>query len=336
MTRKSEEIVRQKTFRTHLIDYEPSAEQLTRFQDFLRARGWRPNWSKRLATFMLFDTGEVYENRFDRLLAISASTITQERLLILYGPDEGKNRWEQYREKQRFSNTFEYKAQKYGWEEDKFNSYNKSRSITLKNLVIKHGETLGLQKWEDYCERQRYTNTLAYFVEREGGNEMGLRAWTTYNHEKGSSRRPPDIAKRYKISIEEAEAICSERFITTGFVSKAEMRFVQNFELRVGPVAFTYKTKQWCMWSAVLEAPVFYDLTCPTRRKIVEFHGDYWHANPQKYPFDWVGPNGVTASNIWLRDEIKRDLASQRGFLYRAVWESDELDFDELKEWWND
>jgi hypothetical protein len=63
-------------------------------------------------------------------------------------------------------------------------------------------------------------------------------------------------------------------------------------------------------------------------RKIIEFNGDYWHANPELYLFeDFVGniiDNKPTyAYEIWAKDEKKKRVAEEHGYEVMVVWESD-------------
>jgi hypothetical protein len=53
--------------------------------------------------------------------------VTLENLQSKYGEIDGLVRWEEYKQKQAYSNSFEYKRDKYGWTESQFNEYNKKR-----------------------------------------------------------------------------------------------------------------------------------------------------------------------------------------------------------------
>lgn len=57
---------------------------------------------------------------------------------------------------------------------------------------------------------------------------------------------------------------------------------------------------------------------------IIEFNGDYWHANPTKYSENWINHhNKMTAKEIWEQDRVKRDVALKSNFIVKYVWESD-------------
>ena len=55
-----------------------------------------------------------------------------------------------------------------------------------------------------------------------------------------------------------------------------------------------------------------YDFVSPKKRKIIEFNGDYWHANPAIYNSGWV--NSVirkSATQIWDSDAVKLMVAKK-------------------------
>ena len=67
-----------------------------------------------------------------------------------------------------------------------------------------------------------------------------------------------------------------------------------------------------------------YDIFLPTDKIIIEFNGDYWHMNPNKYsPSDYNKTAHRTAEEIWKRDEEKRDDAISSGYRIFYIWESD-------------
>ena len=58
--------------------------------------------------------------------------------------------------------------------------------------------------------------------------------------------------------------------------------------------------------------------------KIIEFNGDYWHANPKIYDKTFINKtNGYTAKELWARDKSKIKYAQKRGYEVYTVWESD-------------
>jgi len=61
------------------------------------------------------------------------------------------------------------------------------------------------------------------------------------------------------------------------------------------------------------------------KRKIIEFNGDKWHANPILFNENDM-PNPyikITSKEIWEHDKIKNNIAKDKGYKILIVWESD-------------
>ena len=73
--------------------------------------------------------------------------------------------------------------------------------------------------------------------------------------------------------------------------------------------------------------PFLYDALLEDVGIIVEFQGDYWHANPQRYPAHFMigrEKGGYrSAQAIWARDATKAAAATRSGYRVVFVWESD-------------
>ena len=76
----------------------------------------------------------------------------------------------------------------------------------------------------------------------------------------------------------------------------------------------------------------FEDGTCRTCRpdyklntKIIEFNGDFWHANPLYYKSgDFVHTNGkCLVDDIWNADKVRKDALERLGYSVMVVWEHD-------------
>lgn len=73
--------------------------------------------------------------------------------------------------------------------------------------------------------------------------------------------------------------------------------------------------------------PYFYDIFIPHLNLLIEYQGDYWHANPRKYPsgtmlaMQNIGP--VLVDNIWARDAAKKKAAEDLGYQVLYIWEMD-------------
>lgn len=69
-----------------------------------------------------------------------------------------------------------------------------------------------------------------------------------------------------------------------------------------------------------------YDFTDTINKKIIEFNGDMFHANPIKYNSD-DNPNpfkkNINAKEIWNKDKLKLNIAKKHGFEVLVIWDSE-------------
>jgi hypothetical protein len=252
------------------------------------------------------------------------TAITLENLVKKYGDVEGSIRWKTYKDKQALSNSLEYKKEKHGWSEKQFKEYNDSRSQTLKKMIERHGEAEGIIKWEKYCDRQSYTNTKSYFIQKYG-EDLGTKKYIEINKKK-SVGNPVILAEKLNISIHEAVDIIIYRQKNI-FKSNLEKEFIQLIEERIGPLEHTSFKNPYGKWSKDLDTYVIYDVK--HGNNIIEFNGDYWHANPKVYNETAI-IRGKKAIDIWQRDMLKLKTAQDLGFNTLTVWELD-FNFNKIK-----
>lgn len=71
-----------------------------------------------------------------------------------------------------------------------------------------------------------------------------------------------------------------------------------------------------------------YDFADRKRKKIIEYNGDLYHANPLIYseydrPHPYLREKGPSALDIWKKDEEKIKLANDLGFEVLTIWDSE-------------
>ncbi|NDF16565.1 MAG: hypothetical protein EB079_01155 [Verrucomicrobia bacterium] len=223
--------------------------------------------------------------------------ITETNLIKKWGEESGKERWKNYLQKQSFSNTFEYKKEKYGWDEEKFKEYNKSRSVTLENLINRHGEDIGLNIWKRYCDKQKYSTSVEYFIGKYGTSK----------------------------GIEIYENFCKKRLHGAGYsiVSKELFDCVLN---RIPNFKAYYADNEWYYYDKENKKYYLIDFYIKELNVGIEFQGDIWHANPKKYkPNDKPYPfqKDLMAKEIWEKDRIKNDFLKTKLNKLIIIWESD-------------
>lgn len=107
---------------------------------------------------------------------------------------------------------------------------------------------------------------------------------------------------------------------STGRRSKIADKFCQEVQALIPETPLTFGTKEFNISNK------YYDLANCKTKKIVEFNGDFWHANPKKYSaLDIIGirHKNVVASVIWEEDAKKIALAENEGYQVKVIWESE-------------
>lgn len=94
-------------------------------------------------------------------------------MIRVYGQEEGKKRFDQYRAKQAYTNSLQYKKEKYGWSQQDFKKYNKSRAVTLDLCIKRHGIQKGTKIFQEYCQKQSYAGTKLQYFQQKYGIEKG-------------------------------------------------------------------------------------------------------------------------------------------------------------------
>ena len=67
-----------------------------------------------------------------------------------------------------------------------------------------------------------------------------------------------------------------------------------------------------------------YDLLLLDSNILIEYNGDYWHCNPEKYDKDYFNQKkNMYAHELWKKDADKKKLAEDNGYKVITIWEQD-------------
>lgn len=256
---------------------------------------------------------------------------TKSNFIKKYGKEEGIKRWNVYRNKQSKSNTFEYKKEKYGWTREEFDEYNESRSSTKENFINRHGKELGAQLWEEYVNKQSYTNSLEYFIEKYGEG-LGNKKYKKYCKLRGHSFE--SFLERYDGDYDLANKKYLEYVkIRPGYKSSSDLAnkmFDEIYEnLSDGDLVYYDGLNMEYLFNSTEQShPYFVDFYIKNKHKVIEFYGDYWHANPEIYELDEIisYPNNIKKTRKDIEEvDNKRinELTTIHGLDILIVWESE-------------
>lgn len=253
--------------------------------------------------------------------------VTKENMVSRYGETEGLIKWEEYLTKQSYTNSKEYHMEKFGKSEEEWEQYNKNRAMTKENMISRYGETEGLIKWETYTNRQQYTNSKEYYMEKFGEN------WEEEFNKTNSAKAitlenmilkygENEGKERYFKSLDGRKNGYS--IMASKFFEKLEEYIKIDFPELYENTYYLPKNKEYCIHQ---DKAYFYDFVITKDINIcIEFYGDVFHANPNLYnpddkPIHFYNKD-ITSQEIWNNDNLKNSKILERNFLLFIVWES--------------
>lgn len=263
---------------------------------------------------------EIPQDAIDKKNKLSVPTL--ENCIRKHGEEKGREVFEEYKRKQAYSNSFEYKQKNHGWTKEQFDEFNKSRAVTLENLINKHGKEEGERIWKEYCVRQAYTSTTEYLVE-------------TYGEEKAKYINL--LKARELIGFIEAYGEERGRMIYEEYIANTNDRntysnvskiFFDELSVELKKnninVKLYYADDEYFIYSKSNKL-YFLDFYIPEIGYVIEINGDYWHCNPQKYNEDYEHKlRKMTAKEIWEYDNNKNNvIINEFGYTLDVIWESD-------------
>lgn len=252
--------------------------------------------------------------------------LTEDRFILFWGRTEGIKQWESYCQKQSITNSLKYKNEKYSMTKEEFSAYNKSRAVTLKNQIEKYGIEEGTNRYNSYCTLQKYVgSSKEYFIDKYG--EDGIAIWKDINFRK--SHTLESYLLKYK-SLDVAQEKLTEYFSKnhSAYVSKSGNAFCEALYNSISYMdldcRFASKDKkEFGIMDVHTKKYYMYDFVLVDICLIIEYNGDYYHANPEAYSKNDIMYNGLYASDIWRSDHNKIKCAESRNFSVITVWESD-------------
>lgn len=266
---------------------------------------------------------EVTDDDYNKQRKLHGVTLTS--LINKYGKVEGTIKWENYLSLQKITNTFEYKQKTHNWTLEEFNEFNKARGITLDNLQLKYGTDLGLIKYTEYCDKQRYTKSLQYYLDKFGNSDGPIK-WKAVNKSKArtlsnyiNSHGEKIGTEKYNQYINSIRLGCSK--ISQEIFSKLDLK-LKDFNLST---FYSTKNYEYSFILSKLKKSAHVDFFIKELNIAIEFNGIYWHASPLYYSDDSIiYLRKMKASDIWEHDKQRCDeLRNSHGLDVIIIWENE-------------
>ncbi len=89
-------------------------------------------------------------------------------------------------------------------------------------------------------------------------------------------------------------------------------------------IYFAKLNKEFGKYNSINNKYYFYDFVDTKNKKIIEFNGDYWHMNPNKFKSADIHPTSkLLAEEIWYKDQQKINFITSIGFKVLIIWEAE-------------
>lgn len=159
---------------------------------------------------------------------------------------------------------------------------------------------------KDLVSNRQRTFTLKKLVQKHGAKE-GHKLWADRQQKWQNTLKSKTIEEISRIN---------KKKVSSGGISAAERKLFIALE----PHFENLKTQ--ITLRADDRKSFIFDLG--VGQKLIEYNGDYWHANPAKYvSTDVIRVSNRLAEDIWKRDALKVQVAEEQGYNVLTIWESD-------------
>jgi hypothetical protein len=256
--------------------------------------------------------------------------ITESRCIERHGEEKGKVVFDNFCKRNEGNWTLERQIELLG-EIDGTKRFNEIKdnvkfTSSLSGYIKRHGENLGKQLWFRRMRNMWFNSSRFGYIQKYGE----LNGLKIMKERKNNTSLISFIKRHGKIEgeLKYKKWISSCCHIFFGY-SEMASNFFRSIIEKIHPTQeILYKplTQEFHKFDQLTKKSYFYDFTIPSIKYCIEFNGDVWHANPEKYkPTDTPNPFdlNITSEEIWKRDKIKQDFLRSQSYTLKIIWESD-------------
>jgi hypothetical protein len=185
-------------------------------------------------------------------------------------------------------------------------SLNPSKQNTRIEYYLKQG--MGLCLAISALKRRQATGAIDSYIRRYGV-ELGKNKW---------KERQIRWQETLRAKPEDEIARINAARLNNGYsISKAEKEIFANLSLKIPNlkrnITISYNNgKNWYVYDIGID------------NKLIEYNGDYWHANPKIHTEEFYNKiSKMSATDIWNKEKHKDSIAENRGYKILKVWEAD-------------
>ena len=260
------------------------------------------------------------EEEWNELCKSKHSNLGLDGYIEKYGEEDGTQRWNDY-----------ISSWKIGIEKRK-QSGNWKNGQSLEEFQNKHGIEEGYKKWKRRIDRISYSQSLQGFIEKHG-YELGNIKWTEYckSNDKTSlksfiSRHGDVVGLEKYTSMMEKMGKCLRNSKNYSKISQDLFEFLSNILENKENIKYAMNNgEQYFYVNESFCKSMFVDFKYGNI--VIEFFGDYWHANPAKYTENSIlnhpNKNKRVAKDIWEIDRKRIEWLTNKGYNVLIIWEKE-------------
>lgn len=135
---------------------------------------------------------------------------------------------------------------------------------------------------------------------------------------------------KWKLSLdsktEEEKIEIKRKKLSGSFFSRVSQRFFWDIYNNVTEQKCYFKelNHEYHLYDSAMKTWYAYDFVSTSSSKCIEFHGDFWHSNPNYYNENTIHRvKKKKATEIWDFDKRKATLIESKGFDILTIWESE-------------
>lgn len=261
-------------------------------------------------------------------------SITLETFIKNNGEEKGRKMWEEYLKERHHRGSLQWYYHKYGEQEGaklyktRCESFN--GRFTLSWFCNKYGDKLGEEKWNEYRHTQSECRKLDKYIKRFGIEE-GTKRYHEINKKKSSTA--DNFVRVYgeEIGMKRWNEYCNKK--KEYKQSSTALKFFDAISaLLQGRKHYYFSHPQ--EYGVMIQDDKSYcklDFYCFDTNKVIEFYGDYWHANPAIYKENelvfYPDNKSIEAKHIWEKDQQRIEkIRKQLHCDVLIIWQKDFVD----------
>lgn len=253
-----------------------------------------------------------------------------------YGEIQGIKKYNQMTEKRKLKNKrcIQYWLNKFDGDFQKAKKHQGQFQSRGKQFYIKkYGQQIGVINFNKMCTDR--SKALKYhYKHNPQTNKKISKTLLAINKKLTKQQRKDKHSIKRKYIKKHGQQYGLQKFYEiyqnrkSNFYSNISIKFIQQLLQQFDEGYFDqvkYKNKQFFLRKNNKEI-YFYDLYLRKNDKkiIIQFHGDFWHANPEIYKEHYFHPIiKKTAKDIWKKDIIKQQLVLKNNIKYYVVWQNE-------------